>query len=83
MNGEMKEEEAPESMSAGIGSALVFRMVISVCKSDDLFLKPIQIFSILKSIGGNSAVRGPLILFPNLPTPPRPLALLRPWLLLS
>lgn len=43
----MNELVAPESMRAVIGSALDFRMVVSVWSSEDIFSNPIQILYVL------------------------------------
>ena len=69
MNGEIKEQLAPESMRALIGSAVGFNIVIWVCKSGDddfLFVLAIQqINSILLSIRGMQlAATGSPTLFP-------------------
>lgn len=71
----MNELVAPESIRVVMGSALDFRIMISVWSRDSIFVKLIQIDSILKSIGGNGTVCGPLICFP-IP----PILVPLPWL---
>lgn len=74
--GEMNELVAPESIRVVIGSALEFKIVISMWSSACIFLKPIPIDSILNPLGGDGAAHGPLTLFLTplilvpLPVPP-------------